>query len=83
MKLTCKQKMVIERMIEGATVFFYRNKDGKLCFRSECDNLRTVLYLTLTMRSLLKKNVVYLDYSDGLTYLEEDFEFKFKQVKAQ
>lgn len=82
MKLTERQSNVIQRMVGGADIYFYHNKEGKLCFRSDSDGLKEVVYLTLTMRALFNKDVIYLDGSDGLVYLNELFEYSCEKSKC-
>ena len=59
MRLTEVQMRTIHAIQhEGAKVYRYMNSNGKLCYRSDHDGLRAVLYLTLTMRSLDKKGFI-------------------------
>lgn len=61
-KINGNQKQLLKRIYdEDITVNHYINKDNKQCFRYHDQGLTNVLYLTLSMRALLKKNMITLD----------------------
>jgi len=50
---------VLRAIARGEKVHAYENAKGKLCFTSDADGLRSVLYLTLTCRALEARSDIY------------------------
>lgn len=57
MGLTQRQKRVLKRIADGAKIQCYLGEGG-ICFKSDEDGLRAVLYTTLTLGSLLNKGLI-------------------------
>ena len=61
--LTKVQKNLIQHISDGAEIYEYKNPLGKLCYKSDEDGLRAILYLTLTVRSLIKRNILIVNHN--------------------
>jgi len=57
-RYTKVQKRVLKALVHGAKIRAYTYRYEKQCFKSNYDGLKSVLYLTITMRALCDKGAV-------------------------